>query len=269
MTSRMTQDRHRPDHRHGDDRPRMGRPAGTQHAAAALVALAVLRHHHLGDRLLDLVSGLAASSRPTRRACSAGIRATPSSSDLDSLQTQRGPMMQKLAAASLDQIVADPQLLDFARAVGKSAFAENCAACHGAGGAAPEAIPTSMTIIGCGAASSRTSSRPSRMACARMIRTHMPDAHDAGVRPRPACSSATEISAVADYVRSLNGLPTPNADLDARQEGLRRQLRRLPRRRRQGQPRSRARPISPMESGSTGAEQGRHRRRDRQWSRRA
>src|ERR1044072_6744643 len=39
---------------------------------------------------------------------------------LDDLRAQRGPMMQKLAGASLDQIVADPQLLDFARAVGKS-----------------------------------------------------------------------------------------------------------------------------------------------------
>ena len=31
-----------------------------EHAAAALVAVAVLRHHRLGDRLLDRLSGLAA-----------------------------------------------------------------------------------------------------------------------------------------------------------------------------------------------------------------
>ena len=90
-------------------------------------------------------------------------------SDLDSLRVQRGPMMQKLAGASLDQIVADPQLLDFARAVGKSAFAENCAALE------PGAIPISTTITGCGAASSQISSKPSPMACAVMIRTHMPE----------------------------------------------------------------------------------------------
>ena len=45
-----------------------------------------------------------------------------------------------------------------------------------------------------------------------------------------------EIADVADYVRSLSGLPpTGAADLARGQEDLRRQLRRLPRRRRQGQ----------------------------------
>ena len=49
-----------------------------------------------------------------------------------------------------------------------------------------------------------------------------------------------EIEAVADYVRSLAGLRAdPGADLAAGQEGLRRQLRRLSRRGRQGQPRCR------------------------------
>src|SRR5215831_11894738 len=61
--------------------------------------------------------------------------------DLNSLKTQRGPLMDKLAAASLTEIIADPQLLDFARAVGKSAFAENCAPCHGAGGGGAKGYP--------------------------------------------------------------------------------------------------------------------------------
>src|SRR3954451_8460225 len=43
-------------------------------------------------------------------------------SDLAALKTQRGPLMDKLAAASLSQIVADPQMLDFARAQGRVAF---------------------------------------------------------------------------------------------------------------------------------------------------
>ena len=53
------------------------------------------------------------------RACSAGIRAARSSTDLAELQAQRGPMMDKLAGASLAEIAGDPQLLDFARADGK------------------------------------------------------------------------------------------------------------------------------------------------------
>ena len=48
-------------------------------------------------------------------------------SDLDALKAQRGPMVGKLAAASLPEILADAQLLAFARAQGRPAFAENCA----------------------------------------------------------------------------------------------------------------------------------------------
>ena len=55
-------------------------------------------------------------------------------SDIAELKALRGPMFQRLGAASVQEIVADPQLLDFARAAGKPAFAENCAPCHGAGG---------------------------------------------------------------------------------------------------------------------------------------
>jgi len=61
--------------------------------------------------------------------------------DLEALKRQRGPMVEKLAAASLSSIVADPQLLDFARAQGRVAFADNCAPCHGAGGGGTKGYP--------------------------------------------------------------------------------------------------------------------------------
>ena len=54
--------------------------------------------------------------------------------DLARLKSQRGPLMDRLAQASIAEIAANQQLSDFARAVGKPAFAENCAPCHGAGG---------------------------------------------------------------------------------------------------------------------------------------
>ena len=41
--------------------------------------------------------------------------------ELAALKAQRGPMMDKLASATPAQIAADPQLLDFARAQGKTA----------------------------------------------------------------------------------------------------------------------------------------------------
>ena len=56
-------------------------------------------------------------------------------------QAQRGPMMAKLAAASLQQIETTPELLDFSRALGGRAFADNCAPCHGAGGGGAKGYP--------------------------------------------------------------------------------------------------------------------------------
>ena len=43
--------------------------------------------------------------------------------------------MQKLVNASYADIVADPKMMQFTRAVGRTLFVDNCAACHGMGGA--------------------------------------------------------------------------------------------------------------------------------------
>jgi len=61
--------------------------------------------------------------------------------DLEQLQQRRGPMVAALASASLQQIVGDQRLLDFARAQGRVAFADNCAPCHGAGGGGAKGYP--------------------------------------------------------------------------------------------------------------------------------
>ena len=61
--------------------------------------------------------------------------------DLADLHKQRGAMMDKLSSASLAEIAGNPQLLDFARAVGRVAFADNCAPCHGAGGGGAKGYP--------------------------------------------------------------------------------------------------------------------------------
>ena len=62
-------------------------------------------------------------------------------SELEALRAQRGPMVAKLATASLQEIVADQQLLEFARAQGRPVFNENCAPCHGAGGGGGKGYP--------------------------------------------------------------------------------------------------------------------------------
>ncbi len=47
---------------------------------------------------------------------------------------RNAPMMARLREASPAQIAADPEMRAFAEAGGRVAFANNCAACHGAGG---------------------------------------------------------------------------------------------------------------------------------------
>ncbi|MCK7581461.1 MAG: c-type cytochrome [Chromatiales bacterium] len=47
---------------------------------------------------------------------------------------QRKAMLAKVQAASYDQIVKDPKMMEFVRSVGKGLFGDNCAACHGRGG---------------------------------------------------------------------------------------------------------------------------------------
>ncbi len=49
------------------------------------------------------------------------------------LKSQREEQGRMLANATLEQIEADPNLFQFAREAGKSAFGDNCATCHGSG----------------------------------------------------------------------------------------------------------------------------------------
>ena len=132
--------------------------------------------------------------------------------DVEALKAQRGPMVAKLAAASLQEIFSDPQLLDFARAVGKPAFAENCAPCHGAGGQGGKGyahLADDDWLWGGRLEQIEESIRHGVRASDEKTRKgSMPAFGRDGVLQRP------DIDAVADYVRSLSGLPVDsNADL--------------------------------------------------------
>ena len=61
--------------------------------------------------------------------------------DIQALQAARAPSYARLRAATYDQIVADPQLSEFARAAGEAVFGDNCRTCHGAGGAGATGYP--------------------------------------------------------------------------------------------------------------------------------
>jgi cytochrome c oxidase cbb3-type subunit 3 len=132
--------------------------------------------------------------------------------DLNALKALRGPMMEKLTGASISAIVNDPQLLDFARAQGRVAFADNCAACHGAGGGGTRGYPNlnddDWLWGGKLADIEQTIRHGARNGDDKAHIGNMPAFGRDGILKAP------EISAVADYVRSLSGLSTEKgADL--------------------------------------------------------
>jgi cytochrome c oxidase cbb3-type subunit III len=61
--------------------------------------------------------------------------------DLAELKKVRGDKAATLAAVPLADIAKDPALLAFARAQGRAAFGDNCAACHGSGAAGSKGYP--------------------------------------------------------------------------------------------------------------------------------
>jgi cytochrome c oxidase cbb3-type subunit 3 len=134
--------------------------------------------------------------------------------DLAGLRAIRGPMADNLATASLQEIVNDPQLLAFARAQARPIFNENCAGCHGSGGAGAKGYPNLNddewlwggklddidATIRYGI---RTTDEKARLGS-------MPAFGRDGMMKR------ADIETVTDYTRSIAGLPVPaNADLVA------------------------------------------------------
>jgi len=132
--------------------------------------------------------------------------------DLAALKAQRGPMTARLEATPLADIEANPQLLDFARALGRAAFADNCAPCHGAGGGGARGYPNltdddwlwggKLTDI------EQTIRHGARSGDDKGRQGSMPAFGRDGMLKRD------DIVAVANYVRSLSGLSiAPGADL--------------------------------------------------------
>jgi cytochrome c oxidase cbb3-type subunit III len=133
--------------------------------------------------------------------------------DLAELRAKRAGMESKIAAAPLQEILADQQMLDFARAQGRAAFADNCAPCHGAGGGGARGYPnlndddwlwggTLEDIVYTIRHGVRSTDEKSRQGS-------MPAFGRDKLLERP------DILAVAEFTRSLSGLPvTAGADLN-------------------------------------------------------
>jgi cytochrome c oxidase cbb3-type subunit 3 len=129
--------------------------------------------------------------------------------DLDALKAQRAGMTTQLAAAGVDEIVEKPELFAFARAQGKAAFGDNCAPCHGAGGAGAKGYPNlndddwlwggKLTQV------EHTIRYGARSGADKGHQGAMPAFGRDGMLKRD------ELSQVSDFVRTLSGLPVDKA----------------------------------------------------------
>jgi cytochrome c oxidase cbb3-type subunit 3 len=126
--------------------------------------------------------------------------------DLAALQALRGEKAILLGKTELVDVEKDPALLAFARAQGRAAFGDNCAPCHGTGATGSKGFPNLndddwlwggsleqiMKTIQYGARSGHAEGHEGQMLAFGKDGVLKPD----------------EIVTVANYVRSLSGLPT-------------------------------------------------------------
>jgi cytochrome c oxidase cbb3-type subunit 3 len=129
--------------------------------------------------------------------------------DLAALKAQRGDSMVQIENASLEDIEAKPALLNVARALGKAAFATNCAPCHGQGAQGAVNYPNlndDQWLWGGKLADiQQTITHGIRNEDAESRAGNMPAFGRDGLLPRE------ETPHVAAYVRQLAGLKTDGA----------------------------------------------------------
>jgi cytochrome c oxidase cbb3-type subunit 3 len=132
--------------------------------------------------------------------------------ELTALREGRAKMGSRLAAASLQEIVDNPDLLAFARAQGRTAFGDNCAPCHGAGGGGARGYPNLNDDNWLWGGKLEDIAQTIRHG----IRSGDPDSRQGSMPAfgRDGMLPRADIGAVADYVRTLSGLaPDRGADL--------------------------------------------------------
>ncbi|MBF9197281.1 cytochrome-c oxidase, cbb3-type subunit III [Microvirga terrestris] len=126
--------------------------------------------------------------------------------DLDTLKAQRAGMTAQLAQNSLEHIRQNPDLFAFARAQGKASFGDNCAPCHGAGGGGAKGYPNLNDDDWLWGGSLDEVEQTVRFGA----RSTSDNGHQGSMPAfgRDGMLHREEISHVADFVRSLSGLPT-------------------------------------------------------------
>jgi len=126
--------------------------------------------------------------------------------ELANLEKIRGDKMVALGAAPLAEIEKDPALLALARARGKTVFGDNCAPCHGSGGAGAKGYPNLNDDDWLWGGSLDQIMQTIEFG----VRSGHPKAHESAMLAfgKTGVLKNPEIVMVANYVRSLSGLPT-------------------------------------------------------------
>src|SRR3954471_1731870 len=147
---------------------------------------------------------------PLLRSNTAGLFGYSSRADvaveLAGLEKLRGEKMATLATASLAEIEKDPALLALARARGKTVFGDNCAPCHGSGGAGAKGYPNLNDDDWLWGGSLDQIMQTIQFGA----RSGHPKAHENAMLAfgKTGALKNAEIVTAANYVRSLSGLPT-------------------------------------------------------------
>jgi cytochrome c oxidase cbb3-type subunit III len=126
--------------------------------------------------------------------------------ELANLEKIRGEKMLALGAASLADIEKDPALLGLARARGKTVFGDNCAPCHGTGAAGSKGFPNLNDDDWLWGGTLDQIAQTIRYGA----RSGNPKAHEGQMLSfgKDGILKPDQIVTVANYVRSLSGLPT-------------------------------------------------------------
>ena len=126
--------------------------------------------------------------------------------ELANLEKIRGQKMVTLGAAALADIEKDPALLALARARGKTVFGDNCAPCHGSGGAGAKGYPNLNDDDWLWGGTPDQIMQTIQFG----VRSGHPKTHEGAMLAfgKEGVLKKDQIVTVASYVRSLSGLPT-------------------------------------------------------------
>ena len=126
--------------------------------------------------------------------------------ELANLEKARGEKMAALATASLADIEKDPGMLALARARGKTVFGDNCAPCHGSGATGSKGFPNLNDDDWLWGGSLDQIAQTIQFGA----RSGNPKGHEGQMLAfgKDGTLKPEQIVTVANYVRSLSGLPT-------------------------------------------------------------